>query len=99
MPRLVPVPERPTRLPAGLAGIRVEDVHFTYPHGAREALAGLDFEVKPGELIALVGENGAGKTTIVNLLSRFYDPDRGRVLMAARGRYAALFELQAAGYR
>jgi ABC-type multidrug transport system fused ATPase/permease subunit len=42
-------------------------------------LAGVDLEVRPGELIALVGENGAGKTTLVSLLSRFYDPTAGRI--------------------
>ena len=77
---LVPVPAQPAALPSPLApGVSIEGVRFTYPHGTREALAGLDLEVKPGEMIALVGENGAGKTTIVSLLSRFYDPTAGRV--------------------
>jgi ATP-binding cassette subfamily B protein len=77
---LVPVAPSAATLPATLpAGIRVEGVHFTYPHGTKEALTGLDFEVRPGELVAIVGENGAGKTTLVNLLSRFYDPVAGRI--------------------
>jgi len=79
---LVPVPAEPVALPSPIApGLALEGVHFTYPRGTREALAGLDLEVEPGEMIALVGENGAGKTTIVNLLSRFYDPTHGRVCL------------------
>jgi ATP-binding cassette, subfamily B, bacterial len=79
---LLPLATHPTRLPAVLKpGVVLEGVHFMYPRGTREALAGLDLEVRPGELVALVGENGAGKTTIVNLLSRFYDPTAGRVLI------------------
>ena len=77
---LIVVPPQPTPLPAKLEpGIAIEGVEFTYPRGTQQVLKGIDLEVRPGELIALVGENGAGKTTIVNLLTRFYDPTRGRV--------------------
>jgi ATP-binding cassette subfamily B protein len=77
---LVRVPTQPKVLPAALEpGIVMEAVRFTYPQGTREVLTGLDLEVRPGELVALVGDNGAGKTTIVNLLSRFYDPSAGRI--------------------
>jgi ATP-binding cassette subfamily B protein len=79
---LVKVSPTPTPLPEKLDGVVIEGVHFTYPRGSAEALCGLDLEVKPGELVAIVGENGAGKTTIVNLLSRFYDPSQGRVLIS-----------------
>lgn len=82
LPTLVPVVAAPTPLPAVLAGIRLENVHFTYPRATAEALSGLDLEVKAGELVAIVGENGAGKTTITNLLSRFYDPTSGRVVVS-----------------
>jgi ABC-type multidrug transport system fused ATPase/permease subunit len=58
--------------------IRVEDVGFTYPNGAR-VLHDISFEAKPGEVIALVGLTGAGKTTLVSLIPRFYDPTVGRV--------------------
>jgi ATP-binding cassette subfamily B protein len=46
-----------------------------------QALKGIDLEMRPGETLALVGETGAGKSTVVKLLARFYDPDRGRVLI------------------
>jgi ATP-binding cassette subfamily B protein len=78
-------------------------VHFTYPRGIHEALSGVDIAVRPGELIALVGENGAGKSTIVNLLLRFYDPDRGSIRLGGvelrdadesdvRSRFGVLFQ-------
>jgi ATP-binding cassette subfamily B protein len=77
---LVTVPVQPKSLPATLdPGIVMEGVRFEYPHGSKQVLAGVDLEVRPGELIALVGENGAGKTTLVSLLSRFYDPTAGRI--------------------
>ena len=58
--------------------IRVENVGFTYPNGAR-VLHDITFAAKPGEVIALVGLTGAGKTTLVSLIPRFYDPTLGRV--------------------
>ncbi len=77
---LVHVPGQPQSLPKDLpGGIVFRDVRFTYPRAIQEALSGIDLEVRPGELIALVGENGAGKSTIVNLMLRFYDPDNGAV--------------------
>jgi len=60
--------------------IRFEDVGFTYPDGAR-VLHDIDFEAKPGHMIALVGLTGAGKTTLVSLIPRFYDATKGRVLI------------------
>jgi ABC-type multidrug transport system fused ATPase/permease subunit len=58
--------------------IAVEDVGFTYPNGAR-VLHDISFAAKPGEVVALVGLTGAGKTTLVSLIPRFYDPTVGRV--------------------
>jgi ATP-binding cassette subfamily B protein len=58
--------------------IRFERVRFSYERG-REVLRGIDLEIAPGEVIGLVGKSGAGKSTIINLISRFYDPDSGSV--------------------
>ena len=60
--------------------IRFEEVHFGYNED-EEIIKGISFEVKPGETIALVGATGAGKSTIINLLSRFYDINSGRILI------------------
>ncbi len=60
--------------------IRLEGVHFAYGHGI-PALNGVDLEVPAGKTVALVGPSGAGKSTILNLIPRFYDVDRGRVLV------------------
>ena len=60
-------------------GIVFEGVSFHYPGSSRPLLEGIDLEIRPGEVIALVGANGAGKTTIVKLLCRLYDPDAGRI--------------------
>lgn len=58
--------------------IRFEDVRFTYPDGT-EALKGINLECRPGETIALVGSSGGGKSTILNLVARFYDGTSGTV--------------------
>lgn len=62
-------------------GVRFEDVWFTYPGTESPVLAGVSFDIRPGEKVALVGENGAGKSTIVKLLLGFYRPNRGRILL------------------
>ena len=60
------------------------DVGFTYPGASRPALEGVSLRIAPGERIALVGSSGAGKTTLANLLPRFYGPTRGAILLDAQ---------------
>ncbi|GGW14862.1 protein-tyrosine-phosphatase [Streptomyces capoamus] len=61
--------------------VEVRDVSFHYPGADRPALTGLSFAVRPGELVIITGPSGAGKSTVAKLLLRFYDPDRGAVLL------------------
>ncbi len=76
------VPNGPTRLPPSrLTGhLRFENVSFSYD-GSVEVLSDVSFEIKPGHTVAVVGATGAGKSTIVNLLLRFYDPTSGRITL------------------
>src|SRR5690606_11977857 len=59
--------------------VAFESVRFTYPGRVRPALADVSFQVPAGTTVALVGASGAGKTTIANLLLRFWDPDAGTI--------------------
>jgi ATP-binding cassette subfamily B protein len=67
------------KLPAVTGNVKFEDVTFRYFGGGEPVLANVTFEAKPGESIALLGATGSGKTTIINLLPRFYDPTEGRI--------------------
>ena len=69
--------------------IAFEDVGFRYPLTERDVLRGVSFTVRRGQALALVGENGAGKTTIVKLLTRLFEPTSGRILL--NGQDAARF--------
>jgi ABC-type multidrug transport system fused ATPase/permease subunit len=89
--------------PDGAPEIRFHDVTFTYPTGSRPVLDGFDLTIPAGASLAIVGQNGAGKTTIAKLLCRLYDPDSGSIeiggvdlrdldLVAWRERLAAVFQ-------
>jgi ATP-binding cassette subfamily B protein len=97
-------PARPVPMPSPIrVGLVFEDVGYRYPGTQAWAVRGLSFVVRAGETVALVGGNGAGKTTIVKLMTRLYDPQEGRVLLdglplgaydldALRARIGAIFQ-------
>lgn len=75
---------KPDAIPAPRAirdGFEFRNVAFAYPGNERMVVSGLNFRIAAGEKIALIGENGAGKTTIVKLLARLYDPVAGEILL------------------
>jgi ATP-binding cassette subfamily B protein len=80
-PRIRNIPEAiDLKLPLK-QGLEFRNVSFTYPGKTEPALRDVSFFIKPDEAVALVGQNGAGKTTIVKLLTRLYDPDSGQILI------------------
>jgi ATP-binding cassette subfamily B protein len=78
------VASKPNALPAPRPireGFEFRNVSFNYPGQTRQVLSDVSFQLRPGERLALVGENGQGKTTIVKLLTRLYDPTSGQILL------------------
>ena len=76
----LPLPAVPVPVPAQPEGLRFEGVHFAYD-ADHPVLRCIDLEMKRGETLALVGGSGGGKTTLVNLVPRFFDPTGGRILL------------------
>ncbi len=76
-----PEPAEPRPVTRGRARIEFRDVRFSYGSGDSEALCGVNLVVTPGETVALVGQTGAGKSTLVKLVARFYDVTGGAVLV------------------
>ncbi|GGX80282.1 ABC transporter permease [Litchfieldella qijiaojingensis] len=75
-------PEHPLPVPAqSREGIRFEQVGFHYPGTNKSVLCNIDLSIRPGQIIALVGANGSGKTSLIKLLSRLYDPTSGQITL------------------
>src|SRR5271156_4349761 len=75
---------KPNALPAPrpiVRGFEFRDVSFRYPGSPRLILDRMNFRLRPGERVALIGENGQGKTTVVKLITRLYDPTEGQILL------------------
>ncbi|MGH7705604.1 MAG: ABC transporter ATP-binding protein [Candidatus Dormibacteria bacterium] len=103
-----PSPVRPAIAEVPRGELRLENVSFAYPSrdgltpeggpttpGTRAALQGIDLQIPAGQTVALVGETGAGKSTLAKLIVRFYDPQQGRLLVDGRD----LRSLDLGGYR
>lgn len=82
------------------SGIKLQGVSFLYDGSHQPAVERIDLELRPGQIVALVGENGSGKTTLIKLLTRLYDPTEGRITLDGRDirdfdpvAYRALFSV------
>ncbi|MHB8643111.1 MAG: ABC transporter ATP-binding protein [Gaiellaceae bacterium] len=92
----IPEPVKPKRLPEGPLDVRFDDVHFSYGSGS-EVLRGVELRADAGEIVAVCGPTGAGKTSLLNLLPRFYDPTAGRLTLGGiDARDVTLAELRSA---
>jgi len=74
-------PKTPAQLPARRGYIEFQDVTFSYPGAEAPAIEHISFHAAPGEVTAIIGGTGSGKSTLVNLIPRFYDVDSGRILV------------------
>jgi ABC-type multidrug transport system fused ATPase/permease subunit len=71
----------PLPLPAGAGNVRFEAVEFAHGRDGEPVLSGVDLDIPGGRIVALIGPTGSGKTTLTQLIPRYYDPSAGRVLM------------------
>ena len=76
--------EDAVELEEGITSVEFQDVHFTYPNTTIKVLSGISFEANGGDFLGVMGHTGAGKTTILKLLMRYYVPDSGDVLINGR---------------
>ena len=83
LPKLVPDSQNPVKIDSSVNPPEIEfkSVNFSYPGASKKVLNNLSFKIASGENVALVGRNGAGKTTIIKLLCRFYDVTSGEILI------------------
>jgi ATP-binding cassette, subfamily B, bacterial MsbA len=72
--------------------LEFRDIVFTYPDAAVPALNGVNLSIQAGQTVAIVGGNGSGKSTLVNLIPRFYDPDRGQILIDGQDIHRATLQ-------
>lgn len=79
-PMEIPEPEDARDMPAIEGHIRFEDVHFAFEDGdGTPVLKGLNLEIQPGHIVAVLGRTGSGKSSVINLIPRFYDSQQGRI--------------------
>ena len=79
-PTITDKPES-TELDGPITSVEFSEVHFTYPGTTTKVLAGISFKVSAGQFLGVMGHTGAGKTTILKLLMRYYEPQKGKVLV------------------
>lgn len=77
-----PAIQNPSEEPLEVKGkICFEDVHFTYPDSGIKAIRNMNFCIEPGQTLAIIGRTGSGKSTLVSLMARQYDPDHGKITL------------------
>ncbi len=81
-PSEVDIHENETNTPHTFGAINLQDIHFSYPsRPSVEILKGISFTIEPGQKIAVVGTSGTGKSTLAQLMMRFYEPSQGKIMM------------------
>jgi ABC-type multidrug transport system fused ATPase/permease subunit len=81
-PSEVDIYENETKVPLDFGAIDLQDIHFSYPsRPSVEILKGISFTIEPGQKIAIVGTSGTGKSTLAQLMMRFYEPSQGKIMM------------------